>query len=53
MECRKCMYFEKNRSSDKLKKGKIILGFCKLRQKHVADETIGGQFCKDKATIDL
>lgn len=53
MECRKCMYFEKMPSADRYKKGKVIMGFCKLRQKHVSDETIGAQFCKDKAVVDL
>jgi hypothetical protein len=51
MECRKCTYFDKNKDADKYRKGKIILGFCRLRQKHISDETITKQFCKDKAVI--
>ena len=33
--------------------GKVILGYCKLREKHIADTTIGLEHCKDRAVIDL
>ena len=50
-ECRKCTYFQKKKNEEKFYRGKIILGFCRLRGKHVSDETIGKEFCKDRAVI--
>ena len=52
MDCRKCPYFLKEREN-KYRKGMIILGFCKLRQKYISDTTINKQFCKDRAVIEL
>ena len=51
LQCRKCPYFEKK--ADKLQAGKIILGFCKLRQRYVADTTINEPVCKDRAVISV
>lgn len=51
LECRKCTYFEKKKNEEKFHRGKIILGFCKLRQKHISDETINKEFCKDRAVV--
>ena len=50
MNCRSCPYFEK-RKTPELRKGLVILGFCRLRQKLVADSTINEKFCKDRAVI--
>ncbi len=49
--CKKCPYFTKEK--EKYQKGKIILGFCKLRQKHVSDQTIGLPLCKDRAVVNV
>lgn len=50
-QCKKCPYFSKEK--DKYQKGKVILGFCKLRQKHISDQTIDKPFCKDRAVVTL
>ena len=50
MECRKCPYFEKKR--DAMHMGRLILGFCRLREKHISDETMGRELCKDRAVIE-
>ncbi len=50
-QCRQCPYFDKEK--DKLQKGHIVLGFCRLRRKHVTDTTIGKPQCKDRAVIVL
>ena len=52
MECRKCPYFVKERNN-KYQKGMVIVGFCRLRQKHISDVTAGERFCKDRAVIML
>ena len=31
----------------------LIVGFCRLRQKYISDETIGAELCKDKAVIEV
>jgi hypothetical protein len=49
--CKKCPYFEKTKQE--LKAGTIIMGFCKLRQKHVSDVSINKEQCKDRAVINL
>jgi hypothetical protein len=51
MQCRKCPYFIKEK--EKFQRGKIILGFCKLRQLHISDMTMGKPQCKDRAVISL
>ena len=33
--------------------GTVIVGYCKLRQKHISDATAGKEFCKDRAVIDV
>lgn len=49
--CKKCPYFVKE--ENKYQKGKVILGFCKLRQKHISDQTIDKPVCKDRAVVTL
>ncbi len=49
--CKKCPYFMKE--ENKYQKGKIILGFCKLRQKHISDQTIDKPLCKDRAIVTV
>lgn len=50
-QCRKCPYFQKEQN--KYQVGKVILGFCRLRQKHISDQTITAELCKDRAVIDV
>ncbi len=52
MECRKCTYFEKMKAN-RMSGGNLIVGFCKLREKHISDETVGLEYCKDRAVIDI
>jgi hypothetical protein len=52
MECRKCTYFDRMKAS-RMHAGQVILGFCRLRQKHVSDSSIGLEYCKDKAVVDI
>jgi len=50
--CRKCPYFEKKK--EELQKGaniSLIVGFCKLRERFITDETINKETCKDRATV--
>jgi hypothetical protein len=51
MDCRKCPYFlkEKSRYHD----GRIIIGYCKLRGRHITDDAISKEFCKDRAVLKL
>ena len=49
--CRKCPYFMKE--TNKYQKGKVILGFCRLRQKHISDRTINENMCKDRAVVTI
>jgi hypothetical protein len=51
-ECRKCPYFVKE-SKNQLRAGRLIVGFCKLRQKHISDMSVGQAQCKDRAVISL
>ncbi len=51
VQCRRCPYFDKVK--DNLRSGHIVLGFCRLRQKHVTDMTINKPQCKDRAVITL
>lgn len=51
MECRKCSYFEK--IAKKMHAGTVMVGFCKLREKHISDTTVANQFCKDRAVHDV
>jgi hypothetical protein len=50
-QCRKCPYFDKEK--DKLRNGHIVLGFCRLRQKHVTDTTINRPQCKERAVLTI
>ena len=52
-ECKKCPYFRKQDKNDQMKGGRLIVGFCKLREKHISDVTITSSTCKDRATISL
>lgn len=51
MECRKCPYFK--RIKNMMHGNSLIVGFCKLRQRHISDETVGAELCKDKAVIEI
>ena len=51
MECRKCPYFQKIKNM--MHGTSLIVGFCKLRQRHISDETVGAQVCKDRAIIEI
>lgn len=51
IQCKKCPYFGKVK--EKLQKGHIVLGFCRLRQRHITDTTINQSQCKDRAIIML
>lgn len=50
MNCRKCPYFDKKKNT--LHKGSVIVGYCRLRQKFVSDETITKEHCKDRAVLN-
>ena len=52
MNCIKCPYFVKEKDN-KYRAGIVIVGFCRLRQKHISDETIHKEFCKDRAVFSL
>lgn len=49
--CKKCPYFGKMKQE--IKAGSLVVGFCRLRQKHVTDVSISNMLCKDKAVLDL
>ena len=49
--CKKCPYY--NKQKQELKGGSIVVGFCRLRQKHVTDVSVNNMFCKDRAVLDL
>jgi hypothetical protein len=51
MECRKCTYYDKKKNL--VHGGTVIVGYCRLREKHISDATVGKQLCKDKAVIDV
>jgi len=51
MQCKKCPYFQK--TPNKVSKGAVLVGFCKLRQKAISDQTINLEMCKDRAVIDV
>jgi hypothetical protein len=51
MECKKCPYYESRKEITNT--GKVVIGFCKLRSKHMSDATIRNNLCKDRATIDV
>jgi|GEM_PF-1990880 len=50
MECKKCPYFEPKKE---IAAGRVLVGFCKLRNKYMSDTTKGKEQCKDRAVVDL
>ena len=50
--CRKCPYFDK-KISDVSGQSGIIVGFCRLRNKFITDQSINNEYCKDKDIIDI
>ncbi len=50
IDCKKCPYFESRRE---IAAGKVLVGFCKLRGKHMTDTTKSKELCKDRATFDI
>ena len=51
-ECKKCPYFVKEQSNQ-LRAGRLIVGFCKLRERHISDVTVTNSTCKDRAILSL
>jgi len=52
LPCRKCPYFEKRK--EELRRGSgisLVVGFCRLRQRSITDETINKETCKDRAIV--
>ena len=50
--CKKCPYFDKKREEFRRAGAlKLIVGFCRLRDRHITDETINRETCKDRATV--
>lgn len=33
--------------------GTVVVGFCRLRQKHISDTTLGNEYCKDRAVVEV
>jgi len=52
VHCKKCPFFVK-KTEEIAAKGTMILGFCKLRDKFVSDESINNELCKDRAVVDV
>ena len=52
-ECRKCPYYRKEKQENQLRAGRLIVGFCSLRNMHISDMTITKTTCKDRAVISL
>jgi hypothetical protein len=51
-DCKKCPYFIKERKNQ-LRAGRVIVGFCKLRDKHISDASANQDLCKDRAVVVL
>jgi hypothetical protein len=52
--CKKCPYFMKDKREFRRAGAlKLILGFCRLRERHISDETINKETCKDRAVLLL
>lgn len=51
MDCKSCTYFRKNKNLSK--SGVVVVGFCTLRQKHISEETITLEQCKDRAILTV
>ena len=49
MDCKRCTYFRKVKNM--MRGGSVIVGFCELREKHISDETINLELCKDRAVL--
>ncbi len=52
-ECKKCPYFKKQDKSNQLTGGRLIVGFCNLRQRHMSDVTVTNTTCKDRAILSI
>ncbi len=52
-ECKKCPYFKKEDKNSQLQGGRVIVGFCNLRDKHISDVTLTNPTCKDRAVLSL
>jgi hypothetical protein len=50
--CRVCPYFAKE-EKNQLRGGRVIVGFCKLREKHISDVSLNQSLCKDRAVLSL
>ena len=50
-QCKKCPYYGK--VDQEMKKGSLVIGFCRLRQKHITDVSVTNVLCKDRAVLDL
>jgi hypothetical protein len=51
LDCKKCPYYEPKKEITNT--GKVVVGMCKLRGKHMTDLTIRKELCKDRATVDI
>lgn len=51
-QCRKCPYFARE-EKNQLRAGRVIVGFCRLRQKHISDVSMNQALCKDRAVVSL
>ena len=49
--CKKCPYYGK--VNQEIRKGSLVVGFCRLRQKHITDVSVNNVLCKDRAVMDL
>jgi hypothetical protein len=49
--CKKCPYYGK--VNQEIKKGSLVIGFCRLRQKHITDVSVTNVMCKDRAVLDV
>ncbi|MFH1978482.1 MAG: hypothetical protein ABIJ92_04095 [Candidatus Aenigmatarchaeota archaeon] len=52
VQCKKCPFFDRKREYQTAAMGSIVMGFCKLREKFVTDQSINNELCKDKAVVD-
>ncbi len=49
LDCKKCTYFDNKKKATH--KTLTVVGFCKVRQKYVTDQSITNNLCKDKAVV--
>ena len=52
-DCKKCPYFRKEDKNNQLRGGRLIVGFCNLRGKHISDVTLTNPTCKDRAVLSM